>query len=307
MMQQFKNILYVSNSANIELDTLKEAHALCEKNAATLNIILTHPIFPEKLQDVQTSYAQTLRQNLENALKSVSATALNNINIEIQSTDTPAAEWIRHVIKDTHDLVIKEAAIHRSGKGYQSVDLELLRKCPCPVWLYRKSKHQSGKMRIAVAIDPQSHSDDGNDLAIKLLKMAESMTVHFQGELSILSCWDFEFENYLHNNVFVHVSDEEIQHIVKNAQASHRSDLDGLVHQAQLRQTPYVIHLRGKPEHIIPSYIDDNKIDLLLMGTVARSGIPGLVIGNTAENILHKVNCSLLTMKPNGFVSPIKI
>lgn len=42
------------------------------------------------------------------------------------------------------------------------------------------------------------------------------------------------------------------------------------------------------------------------MGTVARTGIPGFIIGNTAENTLREIRCSLLALKPNGFVSPVK-
>ena len=57
---------------------------------------------------------------------------------------------------------------------------------------------------------------------------------------------------------------------------------------------------------MIPKHLEDNKIDILVMGTVARTGIQSFVIGNTAENVLQKVTCSLLALKPNGFVSPVK-
>ena len=46
-------------------------------------------------------------------------------------------------------------------------------------------------------------------------------------------------------------------------------------------------------------------IDILVMGTVARTGIPGFIMGNTAENLIQELKCSLLATKPNGFVSPI--
>jgi nucleotide-binding universal stress UspA family protein len=49
-----------------------------------------------------------------------------------------------------------------------------------------------------------------------------------------------------------------------------------------------------------------SQIDILIMGTVARTGISGFIIGNTAENILQKIDCSLLALKPQGFVSPVK-
>jgi universal stress protein E len=34
--------------------------------------------------------------------------------------------------------------------------------------------------------------------------------------------------------------------------------------------------------------------------------IAGFVIGNTAENVLRELRCSLLALKPNGFVSPVR-
>jgi nucleotide-binding universal stress UspA family protein len=41
------------------------------------------------------------------------------------------------------------------------------------------------------------------------------------------------------------------------------------------------------------------------MGSVSRSGIAGLLLGNTAERLLDRVQCSLLTIKPRDFVSPV--
>ena len=40
--------------------------------------------------------------------------------------------------------------------------------------------------------------------------------------------------------------------------------------------------------------------------TVARSGAGGMIIGNTAERVLNRMNCSVLALKPDGFVSPVK-
>ena len=43
------------------------------------------------------------------------------------------------------------------------------------------------------------------------------------------------------------------------------------------------------------------------MGTVGRTGIPGLLIGNTAETILQQVDCSVLAIEPPGFVTPVTL
>ena len=49
------------------------------------------------------------------------------------------------------------------------------------------------------------------------------------------------------------------------------------------------------------------QIGLVVMGTVARKGISGLLMGNTAEAILRSVDCSVLAVKPEGFVTPVKV
>lgn len=41
------------------------------------------------------------------------------------------------------------------------------------------------------------------------------------------------------------------------------------------------------------------------MGSVARTGIPGFIIGNTAESILGQVQCSVLVIKPDGLISSV--
>lgn len=46
--------------------------------------------------------------------------------------------------------------------------------------------------------------------------------------------------------------------------------------------------------------------DLIAIGTVGRSGVKGMLLGNTAEKVLDTCDCSILAVKPDGFVSPIE-
>ena len=64
--------------------------------------------------------------------------------------------------------------------------------------------------------------------------------------------------------------------------------------------------VNGMAEFVIPDIAKSENIDLLVMGTVCRTGIPGFFIGNTAEKILDEVDCSVLTVKPETFQSPVK-
>lgn len=67
------------------------------------------------------------------------------------------------------------------------------------------------------------------------------------------------------------------------------------------------LHLvRGNARDDIPALAARLGVNLLVMGTVARNGIEGLIIGNTAEVILNGIYCSVLAVKPDGFVSPLE-
>ena len=65
--------------------------------------------------------------------------------------------------------------------------------------------------------------------------------------------------------------------------------------------------LKGEEKELIPATVRSVQPDLLIMGTVGRTGIPGFFIGNTADSVLRQVSCSVLAIKPDGFISPVKL
>ena len=65
--------------------------------------------------------------------------------------------------------------------------------------------------------------------------------------------------------------------------------------------------IKGNPGGAIPRFAKRRRMDLVVMGTVARSGIDGFLIGNTAEKVVSKLGCSLLAVKPDDFVSPVRL
>jgi nucleotide-binding universal stress UspA family protein len=63
----------------------------------------------------------------------------------------------------------------------------------------------------------------------------------------------------------------------------------------------------GEPGLVIPKFAKDHDVDLVIMGTLGRLSENGIFIGGNAERILNGLDCSVLAVKPSGFVSPIKI
>ncbi|MBW2245528.1 MAG: universal stress protein, partial [Deltaproteobacteria bacterium] len=87
-----------------------------------------------------------------------------------------------------------------------------------------------------------------------------------------------------------------------------QQSLDELVAGYALEDLRYQIHLlMGDPSLVIPELVQEERVDLIVMGAVCRIGIPGFLIGNTAENVLQRVDASVLAVKPEGFVTPITL
>ena len=63
----------------------------------------------------------------------------------------------------------------------------------------------------------------------------------------------------------------------------------------------------GLPERVIPQVAKEIDAELVIIGTVGRVGISAALIGNTAEHVIDALNCDVLAIKPNGFVSPYTV
>lgn len=310
-MSKFHNILFVSHGLGGEDEGLKQALQLASANQASLTILIACPSFPDKLGDYKASYEQFIIEGMEQAIKSTKmALKINtkklNTHLELQCGSIPDVRIIQYAIRHSHDLLIKQAETSPNQSGFKALDMELLRKCPCPLFMVRPAKHTNKEVRIAVAIDPKDEEPVDRELSLELLNYASCLSKHYSGQLDIVSCWFFPPEEYLKDGIWVKVSTAELDKMVLNEKYEHSRCLQTIIKDSNI-QEHYQVHMqKGLPEEVIPSFVEHQEIDILVMGTVARTGISGFIIGNTAENILQKINCSLLALKPQGFVSPVK-
>ena len=122
-----------------------------------------------------------------------------------------------------------------------------------------------------------------------------------KADLQVLHVWDLPIQE----NTSASLGKKELKALSESLRKDTAQKMEKLV--GEYSQVPLQDHLlHGKPHKIIRKFVDDKNIDLLIMGTVARPGIPGFTVGNTAERILNHVNCSVLALKPKGWKSPIK-
>lgn len=310
-MKRFQNILFVSQGLEGKSDSLEQAMKLAKSHDARLSGLIVCPAMPTNMSEYQHTYENSLIESLFSDIKAAqdldpSSDIVEPFPINVESGDQPGVSIIQSVSKQHYDLVIKDAEpLDEGSKGFKALDMKLLRKCPCPVWLNRKPKHSMVKKRVAVAIDPIISSKEQEVLTVELLQLARAIADSFNRQLHIVSCWEYQMESYLRHHVWIQIEDDVLDQQINAHRTAHREALDAIIATSGIAGDSVVHHLHGSADEQIPRWVTKEEIDVLVMGTIARTGIQGVIIGNTAENVLQSIDCSLVALKPEGFFSPL--
>jgi nucleotide-binding universal stress UspA family protein len=309
-MPNFSQILFVSHAMADDLQALMQALSIARNHHGKLKLLLLYRAFPAAVSAHEPAYRQFIEQQAADGLQRArQALALEASEVPTtivsEHDDGPVERVIRHVLREGHELVVK-AVDEPEQRGLDAMNMGLLRKCPVPVWLSRPITRHREQMQVAVAIDPACSTPQEEDLSLQLLRLARQLADTCSGDLQIVSSWEYHYEAYLRGNPWIKVSDAELVAYVEAERSTRRRGLDRLVQLSGIGGRITLHHLRGDPAQVIPDFTREQAVDVLVMGTLGRTGIPGFIMGNTAENITQQLSCSLVTLKPPGFVSPVR-
>ncbi len=235
----------------------------------------------------------------------------------VVASGTAFINIIKRVIHHQHDLVVKCA--EDTDRMLGSEDMHLLRKCPCPVLML--TPEQTGSFRKVLAtVDVNNDANELDEGRIQdqldqlVLEYSAALSIPELSEMHIGSAWEAYAEDFLRYSAFSRQPEEKVDQFVEHERRECLTKLELLVKKmesllgkAAVQYLQPKSHLvKGKASKEIPLMVDNYGIDLIVMGTVGRVGIPGLIIGNTAEAILEKTRCSVLAIKPDGFKTPVE-
>ena len=221
-----------------------------------------------------------------------------------------ATEWlklqtsVKEVLRNKHDLVIKTARGMGGTLGmlFGSTAMHLLRKCPCPVWLIKPYQDQCFH-RIMAAVDVEPTMDGARDLNYEIMELATSLAQIEHSDLHIVHAWKKPDLSYLTAELD-NIPLDDISILYNEAKNLHIKWLNEFLERYNDQQ--YQVHIaEGSAGSTISNFAKQQQIDLVVMGTICRTGIPGFFIGNTAEKILNRIDCSVLAVKPESFISPV--
>jgi nucleotide-binding universal stress UspA family protein len=162
--------------------------------------------------------------------------------------------------------------------------------------------------RIIAAVDPDPEDPVRDALNNLVMTLATSISAADNGELHVVNAWYCDTAETLRHSAFARSSSEDINKLIYAERKIRKAYLDQLLAPYTNILQAHRIHLlNGIARQIIPSFARDRRADLIVMGTVGRTGVRGFFIGNTAEAILNQVACSVLAVKPPGFETPVML
>jgi len=313
-MKRFKDILCVvargaEHKPALENQASLTVIAVAERVAAGIGMPDGGPISA----DLQAALVSVHEQELESLIEPYRQRIKMQARVLV---GTLFLEIIREVLRDGRDLVIKTAETWDwQDRFFGSDDMHLLRKCPCPVWLVKPEALKTHR-RILAAVDvddvyPPREMELRRTLNLQLFEMASSLALAEFAELHIVHAWDAIGEGIMHG-AFMKTPEEEIMAHVEQERLHHAANLDTLIHEVAERDAldylkPRTHLVKGWARREIPALAKEIEADLVVMGTVARTGVPGFIVGNTAETILNQIDCSVLAIKPPGFETPVTL
>jgi nucleotide-binding universal stress UspA family protein len=211
----------------------------------------------------------------------------------------PATALVKAVVGLRADLVVRWHArdVAAGRDGLSSVDMQLMRKCPCPVWIVGVGERMRPR-RILAAIHPDPGDAVEQALNRRIVDAGQVIAELEGGSLTLLNTWAPYGESLLRT----HMTPADLRASVAAARQGARAALDAFLGDiGPLGKRTKVEFLKGQPGEVIPRYCRREDIDLVIMGTVARRGLVGLLMGNTAEQMMQRLRCSVFALKPEGF------
>lgn len=320
MIGRFKNILCVLTSLSEQQSIVEQALHVAESHQASLTVQLALEALPPNASLVMASFAYIESQQslLGDAQERLTAMVSQLAGGEILTTQVtigkPYYDVIQQVISQQHDLVITQARTGMSGFLFGADAMHLLRKCPCPVWLIHEHTARHYKTVMAT-VDVNYHfTHEENTVRRKLneevLLSAAEIALLENAQLHIVHVYESAPHHMIRDGL-MRSNQQQMDEALAELKRERAEALDALVGKLNQhfdsRSLAYLqpeIHLiEGHPAAAICRTAESLNTDVVVMGTVARVGIPGVLMGNTAEDVLSNLECAVLAIKPDGFES----
>jgi universal stress protein E len=212
--------------------------------------------------------------------------------------ERPVAEGILHRVRENMPRYLMKGTHYHSAAEralFVDTDWQLIRACPCPVYLVKPQELRENPVLVA-AVDPTHSHDKTAALDQIIVQQAQNIAVATQGEVHLLhtyqritSVGSEATRTFKPIKIPLDSLDEKIT-------AEHRQKLMALA-EANGIDEDHVHQLPGRTRELLPTFARAHKVDIVVMGALARWGLRRAVLGSTAERVLDHLPCDVLIVR----------
>lgn len=306
-MGYIKQILVIVDPTATEHPAVTKAALLAEKFNARLELFVCDTKAAREirlLSHVRTKPGAPVPVNIKGVLESL-AEPLRARGLDV-TTETVCADPLHVGLIDRMrhtraDLVVKDTHHHSLAQRtfLTNTDWQLIRGCPVPL-LLTKPTPWAATPRVVAAVDPGHVNDKPEILDHWIVEHASLFAQRLAGELHVLHVYVpmaiVGAATIASPSMAASVTPEDLA----QEEQSRRKLVTSLV--SEYNVAPANIHLElGGPAQVLPIAAARIHADVLTMGAIARSGLKRVFVGSTAEDVLERLPCDALIVKPPHF------
>lgn len=305
-MIDINSVLVVIEPNQIQQPALSRGIDLVNKTGAKLMVLLSvyHPTY-----DLTTMLSAKEREEFRAEYIADQYQALSDLvdTYQLPPQTITAINWHKRVYdsivetaKDERaDIIIKSTKHHDvvTSLVFTPLDWHLMRKSPIPVLLVKNNEWPSYD-DILTAVNTGDEDKGHTDLNDKLTSTAEDFAKLFSSNLHLVNAYPRipsplakSSPSFTFNSLNIAIRNH------------HKQAMNSFGIRHQIRHDNLYVK-EGLPEQVIPNVASNINADLLVIGSGSKIGLSGFTLGNTAEHIMNNIECDVLTIKPDGFVSP---
>jgi universal stress protein E len=216
----------------------------------------------------RASAERDMSERLEALLLRCQETGVEAVS-EVEWAQDWSQQAVRAAARCSASMVFKSSYEHSDVQRElrPTSDFTLLRLSPCPVLLVH-DQHDWSSRKVLAAVNSQSTDDAHIKLNNLIVSFAQNFTDAYGSDAHFINAYQ---------------------------DANHPPDKSEL--SAMCGAPEEHIHLvKGSTAEVISATAGELDVDLIIIGTVGRSGLKGRVVGNTSEKILDHTGADILVV-----------
>ncbi|MGB0467683.1 MAG: universal stress protein [Pontibacterium sp.] len=218
--------------------------------------------------------------------------------------------WERHAIEGLVRKALRfepDIVIYPLSHTHGFLDLitgdtnwKLIQQCPALLFLSHDRIWQ-WPPRIAACVDPFHNCEQPEELDHEVLVTTRQLSEQYRAEMEVVHC----FHTLPQSAIFDEHVVTDYKALQQQVRQKHKAELDQLLASYNLSLSNPLVHLlEGEAHKLLPAYVKEREVDLLVMGQVPRGLLDHLLTGSTIERVLSELDADVLVVKPPGFVCP---